>query len=276
MRNAVTIVPTGSRRPRNPLVLRGWQWGFGAVAPLALIVIDLRLFGGWLLQVAPAAFWALAVLGPLLLALSQRRWSDPFDLVLSGMVTAAGGLALLAAVLPVLLYLVIWPLNGMSGGNNFLMGVMLTSAITLLFTWPLFLSASAFRRQAKLRLRRREFRSPAAVVGMVLLPLMLGGAEIGDRMYFASMRAKLGSKDIAVMLEGAKQFEVYPIALMTRTEDVCEPFYAQDPDSFVSAESLENQLDWSWGKNAQKVRAAARKLFGANAAQVCADALSSD
>ena len=78
---------------------------------------------------------------------------------------------------------------------------------------------------------------------MVLLPLLVGAAEIGDRFYFASIKAKLESKDIAVVLEGAKQLEIYPIALLIRTEDVCEPIYAQDPNSFVNSESLENQLD---------------------------------
>lgn len=63
---------------------------------------------------------------------------------------------------------------------------------------------------------------------------------------------------------------------MTRTEDVCEPIFVQNPDSFVSADSLDNQLGWAWGRDAQKVRSAARKLFGANASQVCAEALSTD
>jgi hypothetical protein len=113
-------------------------------------------------------------------------------------------------------------------------------------------------------------------MGMISLPLLLAVAETGDRIWFGSMVEKLRSKEVAAVLEGAGQLQLYPIALMTRTEEVCAPIYAQSPDSFVSADSLENQLGWAWGKDAQKVRAAARKLFGANAARVCAEALSSD
>lgn len=258
---------------RSSLHLRGWQWGFGAVAPLALIVIDLRLFGGWLLSFAPAAFWTMAIAAPVVLALSQKRWGGSFDLYLSGMVVSAAALALLAALTPVLIYLA----TGWSGKTDFLMGLLLISSLSLLFGWPLYFCFSAFRRQARIRLKRRkDYGAAATLYGMALLPLVLIVAEIGDRAWFGAMVGKLRSSEVATVLEGASDLQIYPIGLMTRTEAVCAPLFAQAPNSFVSADSLDNQLGWAWGRDAQKVRAAARKLFGANAAQVCAGALSSD
>jgi hypothetical protein len=264
---------------RSSLLLHSWQWGFGGMAPLALIIIDLRLFGGWLLSFAPATFWTLAILAPILLALSQRRWSQPFDFVLSGAVVSAVAVAVVAAAMPVLIYIGLGIVHAVSGTAeaNFLMGLMLISALSLLFTWPLYFCASAFRRQAKLRLKRRkDYKARPTVVGMALLPLLLVVIETSDRLYFGSMVTKLRSSEIAVVVEGASQLQLYPVAAMTRTEAVCAPLYAQAPDGFVSADSLENQLDWAWGRDAQKVRGAARKLFGANAARTCAEALSSD
>lgn len=264
---------------RSSIRLHTWQWGFGGIAPLALIVIDLRLFGGWLLSLAPATFWTLAIVAPLLLALSQRRWSQPFDLALSGAVVSAAVIAIVAAVLPVLMYLVRAGIEALTGAAevNFMLGLGLVSSLSLLFTWPLYFCASAFRRQAKLRIKRRkDYKAAATVTGMLLLPALLVAVEAGDRFYFGSMVAKLQSKEVAVVLEGASQLQYYPIAMMTRTEAVCAPLYAQAPDSFVSPDSLENQLGWAWSRDAQKVRAAARKLFGANAARTCAEALSSN
>jgi hypothetical protein len=263
---------------RSSLYLRGWQWGFGAIAPLALIVIDLRLFGGWLLSFAPATFWAVAILAPIILAVSQKRWGGTFDLVLSGMVVSAAALALSAALMPVLIFVGVSALNGLSPtGQDFLLGLVLISSLSLLFMWPLYFCFSAFRRQARIRLKRRkDYRTSATLFGMALLPLALIAVEAGDRIWFGSMVNKLRSSEAAVVLEGASQLQIYPIGLMTRTEDVCAPLFAQAPDSFVSADSLDNQLGWAWGRDAQKVRAAARKLFGANAPRVCAEALSSD
>jgi hypothetical protein len=263
---------------RSSLHLRGWQWGFGAIAPLALIVIDLRLFGGWLLSFAPATFWTLAILAPIVLMLSQKRWGGATDLVLSGLVVAAAALALLGALMPILLYSGVSVLNGLSPtGQDFLFGLVLISSLSLLFMWPLYFCFSAFRRQARIRLKRRkDYWAKPTLFGMAFLPLVLVAAEVGDRAWFGSMVAKLRSSEASAVLEGTNQLQFYPIGLMTRTEDVCAPLFAQAPDSFVSADSLENQLGWAWGRDAQKVRAASRKLFGANASRVCAEALSSD
>src|SRR5262245_33612613 len=82
---AVTEVVLWKRVEGGGLRLNPWQWGFGVFAPLALIIIDLRLLGGWLLQLAPAAFWTAALLGVIPLALSQKRWGGVFDLALNGM-----------------------------------------------------------------------------------------------------------------------------------------------------------------------------------------------
>ena len=275
-RNALVVV----RPERGPnLRLRSWQWGFGALGPLALIVIDLRLFGGWLLSIAPATFWAMALIAPNVLGLSQKRWGGGFDRVLSGMVVGCAAIALVTALLPVMIYLVMM-LPGVIAGKpdpNLLMGLALVGALSVLFAWPLYFCYSAFRRQARLRLkRRRDYRAKPTLWGMALLVIMLVSIEAGDRYWFGSMVEKLSSRKVAEVLDGAGQLQLYPIALMTRTEAVCAPLYAQPPNSFVSADSLDNQLSWAWGRDAQKVRAAARKLFGAGAARVCAEALSSD
>ncbi len=57
------------------LVLKGWQYLFGVVAPVALVLLNLWFFRGNLVGVAPVTLWFLAVAGPLLLIASQ--WRQP-------------------------------------------------------------------------------------------------------------------------------------------------------------------------------------------------------
>lgn len=184
---------------RSSLHLRSWQWGFGAIAPLALIVIDLRLFGGWLLSFAPATFWSLAIIAPVVLALSQKRWGGTFDLVLSGLAVASAGLALLTALSPLLIYVALS--FAAPSAQAFLFGLVLTGSISLLFMWPLYFCFSAFRRQARIRLkRRRDYKQGAVLFGMALLPALLIAIEAGDRILFGSMVEKLRSKDVSVVM----------------------------------------------------------------------------
>ncbi len=259
------------------LKLRGWQWGFGALAPFALIVIDLRLLGGWLMQLAPAAFWMAAVVGPMVLMLSQKRWRWRwFDLAVSGAVAVGAGLALIGAILPVLLILLSGIAEAISGTSTLQQVVWSTllGAVALIFTWPLFFTGGAYRRQAKLRIRRRpDMHSTPLLIGMVVLPAVLASAEVADRIWFGGVEDKLASRDVPSMVEGVKELHYYPVGLLTKTDQVCSALYAQAPDGMVSAENLDARLDLAWGEDAETIRGEARRMFGKDAQVVCADAL---
>lgn len=275
---AVTAVVLYKRVDGGGLRLVPWQWGFAILAPILLMIIDIKLLGGWLMQLAPAAFWTAAFTGWIPLALSQRRFHNQADPVLNGMLASCAIIALVGAVSPVLIFL-FGSLADLVQGKTTWSGVgmsTLLSGIALILTWPLFFTAGAFRRQAKLRIRwRPDLRSKPGFIGMAIIPILMLSAEITDRVWFAGINAELHSRNADKVLDASHELRFYPVTLMTKTDEVCSGLYAHGRETLVDPEALEANIAIAWGDRGASIDTQARKFFGDDAALVCADALSS-
>jgi hypothetical protein len=260
------------------LRLNPWQWGFAVLAPILLMIIDIRLMAGWLMSLAPAAFWTAALTGWIPLALSQRRWHTQVDPFLNGMLASCAAMALLGAISPVLIFF-FGSLTDLVQGKADLSKVgssTLLSGIALILTWPLLFTAGAFRRQAKIRIRwRPDLRSKPGFIGMAVIPVLMLSAEITDRVWFGGVNAGLHSHNADKVLDAAHELRFYPVTLMTKTDEVCSGLYAHGRESQVDPEALEANLGIAWGDRGASVGTVAQKFFGTDAAIVCADALSS-
>ena len=275
---AVTAMVLYKRVEGGGLRLNPWQWGFSVLAPVFLMIIDLRLLGGWMMQIAPAAFWAAAFLGWIPLALSQRRWEWPLDPGLNGVLASCMVLAVLGAVLPILIFFFGSIGNLIRGAATFedVWKSTLLSGIALILTWPLLFTAGAFRRQLKLRIRwRPDYRSRPGYIGMAILPVVMLTTEITDRVWFSTVATRLNSRDVEKILDASHDLRFYPVTLMTRTDEVCGALYASGRETIVDPEILEAKLRTAWGEDAGRIGAQAQKFFGSDATLVCADALSS-
>lgn len=245
--------------PQPHIGLRAWQWVFGVGAPVTLIGLDLALFNGWLVQVAPATLWTLAIVGPALLILSQWRGCEPLGVMLTGALCVAGLLAVLVAVTPTLL--------AMAVAIPF---AALMALISSFFLWPLALCVLAIRRQVRLRNGSwRLLRSPAAFAGGAALIALLALAEIGDRLAFGFITNRVGSTDADVAVDGLKALAIYPLGLMAREQAACEAFYGQAPDSFLDPADFDPAMRIKYGARTDDVLAAARGVFGPRPAARC-------
>ncbi|HEV7692336.1 MAG TPA: hypothetical protein VGO52_15980 [Hyphomonadaceae bacterium] len=275
---AVTAVVLYKRVDGGGLRLNPWQWGFAVLAPILLMIIDIKLMGGWLMSRAPAAFWTVALTGWIPLYLSQKRWHTQVDPFLNGMLASCAAIAFIGAVSPVLIFFFGSLLDLVQGKTTFSEVGMSTllSGIALILTWPLLFTAGAFRRQAKLRIRwRPDLRSKPGFIGMAVIPLLMLSAEITDRVWFGGVNAALHSQNADKVLDAAHELRFYPVTLMTKTDEVCSGLYAHGRETLVDPEALEANVAIAWGDRGASINTQAQKFFGNDATLVCADALSS-
>src|SRR5262245_46957379 len=142
----VTAVVLYKRVDGGGLRLNPWQWGFAVLAPILLMIIDIKLLGGWLMSLAPAAFWTAALVGWIPLYLSQRRWHTQVDPVLNGMLASCAAIALIGAISPILIFLfgsLLELVQGKAKWSEVGLSTLL-SGIALILTWPLLFTAGAF------------------------------------------------------------------------------------------------------------------------------------
>lgn len=256
----------------DSLPLARWQWVFGVVAPILVVLADLKLFGGFVLGRAPVTIWLGAFLGPAALLQSQRPMKIPSGDVLTGALLACAVLAALATVAPIAILLMPIGDLGYRGMFAMLLDVAFLALGASLFLWPVALCARAFWVQARRRADLTRPRAPIAVSAILTLTLA-ASLEYVDRWYFGRALAKAESASSTEIIEGLAALQYYPLAATARTDDVCYAVYNMH-DSFLQEAELEEAFKRRAGPDAGLLRSAlAKTLRTAEPTRLCTQEL---